>query len=39
MAQIMIQPINDDHNTALMMPSGTDCAAFLVSSEVCAEAS
>ena len=39
MAQIMTQPISDDQITALMMPLGTEVAAFLVSSEVCAEAS
>ena len=39
MAQIMIQPTIEDHSTAETMPLGTDIAAFLVSSEVWAEAS
>ncbi len=39
MAQIMIQPTSDDQSTAETMPFGTDMAAFLVSSDVCAEAS
>ena len=39
MAQIMIQPMKEDQNTAVTMPLGTEVAAFLVSSEVWAEAS
>ena len=39
MAQIMTQPTSEDQTTAETMPCGTEWAAFLVSSEVCAEAS
>ena len=37
--QIMIQPTSADQNTACTMPFGTEWAAFLVSSEVWADAS
>ncbi len=39
MAQIITQPISEDHSTADTMPLGTEMAAFLVSSDVWAEAS
>ena len=38
-AQIMIQPTSEDQITAETMPRGTEVAAFLVSSDVCADAS
>jgi len=39
MAMTITQPASEEMITALTMPLGTDIAAFLVSSEVCAEAS
>ena len=35
----MTQPTSDDHSTDETIARGTECAAFSVSSEVCAEAS
>ncbi len=35
----MIQPNTADHSTEWVMPRGTECAALMVSSDVCADAS
>ena len=37
--QSMIQPAKPDQKTEEIIPAGTECAAFTVSSEVCADAS
>ncbi len=39
MAETMTQPISEDQTTEVTMPRGTEVAAPLVSSDVCAEAS